>query len=211
MNPIDGGKIVSPCMNADTQTTVVIIAQNRMGPYQAAEERRPKVSADQVPPFYRSSDMAWTMWLHQAGPIGQLKNLRFYFSLAIGNALTSRIMARALQEMGVTLKPYPGFRFWTNLPEGQALLGMVRTKKSEKRMLINMPATPNAVGMVYFLIEHKRELGRKFIEYVSLFQCDDINESLCAMFEISNNPSPSSENEDLADVSGNGTSSSGSG
>jgi hypothetical protein len=30
--------------------------------------------------------------------------------------------------------------------------------------LMFLPATPNAVGMAYFLIEHKRELGSMFID-----------------------------------------------
>jgi len=104
---------------------VVIIAQNRLGPYHAAQERRPKVSADQVPPLYRSSDISWAMWLKLAGPIGQLTNIKYYFSLAISNELTSRIMARALKESGDVLSPFPGKRYWTNLPEGSALLGML--------------------------------------------------------------------------------------
>jgi hypothetical protein len=64
------------------------------------------------------------MWLKLAGPIGQLTNIKYYFSLAISNVLTSRLMARALEESGDMLSPFPGKRYWTNLPEGQALLGM---------------------------------------------------------------------------------------
>jgi hypothetical protein len=54
--------------------------------------------------------------------------------------------------------------------------------------LMFLPATPNAVGMAYFLIEHKRELGSMFIDYVSIFQCDNDYLSLCAMFEIVPDP-----------------------
>jgi len=67
--------------------------------------------------------------------------------------------------------------------------------------LMLLPATPNAVGMAYFLIEHKRELGSMFIDYVSIFQCDNDYRSLCAMFEISPDPLGSLVRGSLDDVS----------
>lgn len=68
-----------------------------------------------------------------------------------------------------------------------------------------LPATPNAVGMAYFLIEHKKELGSMFIDYVSIFQCDNDFLSLCAMFEISPDPSGPLIHGSLANVSRNDT------
>jgi hypothetical protein len=66
-------------------------------------------------------------------------------------------------------------------------------------------ATPNAVGMAYFLIEHKKELGSMFIDYVSIFQCDNDFLSLCAMFEISPDPSGPLVHGSLANVPRNDT------
>ncbi|KAF2792529.1 hypothetical protein K505DRAFT_211929, partial [Melanomma pulvis-pyrius CBS 109.77] len=130
---------------------LVIIAMNRMGPKHAAKDRIPPVPEDQIPPFYQSSDISWALWQHFARP-NNLKNIKYYFTLLISNSLTQRLIVRAMKAQDAQLGSFPGTKFWTNLPEGQALL-----------------ASPNGVGMAYFLIEHKNELGSKYIEDVYVF------------------------------------------
>lgn len=57
-------------------------------------------------------------------------------------------------------------------------------------MIANLPilGTPNAVGMGYFLMQHKEELGQKTITAVRIFHCNSPggHEYPCLCFEIGN-------------------------
>lgn len=75
--------------------------------------------------------------------------------LGISNDETNALIATCLRNAGEELQAWPGVSFDTGTDEGHALLG-----------------SPNGAAFAYFLMQHKRELGMKTIQRITVFKAE---------------------------------------
>ncbi|KAJ4350677.1 hypothetical protein N0V95_004525 [Ascochyta clinopodiicola] len=131
----------------------VIIAMDRNSPQSAGMERTPIIEGDDLPALRPFSDLAWFSWKSLATDV---KNLKYFMSLSIGNEETQSILSRAIREGVPGAQGFPvwkGYEFSTDTPWGQAILG-----------------TPNAQAFSYILSQHKPTLGNLYISRVRVFR-----------------------------------------
>lgn len=92
----------------------------------------------------------WYGTLHGAFDVSYLK---YMMSVNIVNDETRAIIAHALAIYGIDIIPgWPGVIFTRGEPEFLAIL-----------------ASPNGVGMTWFLSQHKQELGHKLLGQVTVY------------------------------------------
>ncbi|KAF2255978.1 hypothetical protein BU26DRAFT_12892 [Trematosphaeria pertusa] len=159
-------------INADEGAIFTI---NVKGPSYTAPERFPPVPFDQLPNLRASSDVMWGLWKRYA-PANTINNLKWYFVVGIVNDPTRSVLIRAMNELNEELKPYPGTWIGMDTVYGQAILG-----------------TPNAVGLGYFLAQHKPELGNLRVTGVVVFHGDTETKLPCLAFHVQ--PVPEDENK----------------
>jgi hypothetical protein len=92
-------------------------------------------------------------WARFAQNPKELRNLKYFFRNHIINDDTKNIINEALRRTGQSLSEWPGVEFSMTSDEGKAILG-----------------TPNGGGVAWFLVDHKKELGVKTVESVTVFK-----------------------------------------
>lgn len=91
---------------------------NLNSPAHTVADWDPPFPADGLPRLSKTSDIAFLLWASFADD--KIKNVRYFFMLAIKNELTDRILTRAT---GGKVKPWPGDTFTADQDEMRALLG----------------------------------------------------------------------------------------
>ncbi|ORY01812.1 hypothetical protein BCR34DRAFT_636686 [Clohesyomyces aquaticus] len=114
--------------------------------------RKPPVTV--LPALKSSSDIIYLEWfgLTQSTK-SKTQNLHYIFSSPVKNPLTQSLIRRALLNTQQSLSTWPGATFFMDSDEGKAILG-----------------APNGVGAAYLLVQHKKQLGRKTVKKVTVFQ-----------------------------------------
>ncbi|KAJ4986345.1 hypothetical protein SVAN01_08162 [Stagonosporopsis vannaccii] len=105
-----------------------------------------------LPQLRAFSDILWGYW---ARDNPNMRNVKYFFMLGISNDKTNALIASCLRDAGKELQAWPGVSFETSTDEGHALLG-----------------SPNGAAFAYFLMQHKRELGRKTIQRVTVLRAE---------------------------------------
>jgi hypothetical protein len=132
----------------------------------AEDNKSPKPNKKAAAPdLYKLSDVYFLEWQKQAGSSRRIKHLKYFLRFHIVNTDTKRIISQAT---GNNVKVWPGDMFGIETDEGKALL-----------------ATPNGIGVAYFLINHKPELGVKTVERVQVWRQEDDPEWFNMLFYIS--------------------------
>ncbi|KAF2014147.1 hypothetical protein BU24DRAFT_492854 [Aaosphaeria arxii CBS 175.79] len=131
----------------------VLIFLRRYSPQQMAAKAQPPIT--NIPDLKRSSDILWGQWtLHTKGNVG---NVRYLISNAVTNVDTGPIIQRAIESVNASpLKKWPGVSFSSMSEQGRALLG-----------------SPNGIGLGYLLVQHKAQLGNKYVTRIDVFAPDE--------------------------------------
>lgn len=113
--------------------TGFISAEQNFGPeYMSEKYDKPR----RAPPLKKLSDVLFIKWQSLGGDI---QNLKYFIRLHIKNDMTR---GRIKDAVGEVVPRWPGVTYEMTEEKGQALLG-----------------TPNGIGVAYFLIQHKPQLG----------------------------------------------------
>jgi hypothetical protein len=118
--------------------------------YQGSKQKPPITV---LPKLQSWSDIAWLQWAEIA--CENAKNLRYVFRSPVANTEAQWLINRAFQLSSKELTTWPGVEFDMETDEGKALL-----------------SSPNGAGVAYLLFTHKRHLGRKTINKVTIFADD---------------------------------------
>lgn len=119
----------------------------------------------QYPPIYTTpalkqwSDIAYLQWaaLHSSPYSPPISHLRYIIVPAIFNPESQSIIAGALRNARKTLCRWPGVTFNMESTGGRAILGC-----------------PNGYGVAYLLLQHRKQLGRKRVKGVTVFEDDGV-------------------------------------
>ncbi|KAF2736416.1 hypothetical protein EJ04DRAFT_562469 [Polyplosphaeria fusca] len=117
---------------------------SHMGPLQ-----HPPVNV--FPDLQRWSDIAFLQWQQLMG--NNVGNVKYIMSWSIDNPACKTVMKKAFEKTGAVLAPWPGVTYGMDSEEGKALLGC-----------------PNGVGIGWFLVQHKKQLGNTIVEKIVVFQ-----------------------------------------
>ncbi|KAL7773900.1 hypothetical protein CFE70_003867 [Pyrenophora teres f. teres 0-1] len=159
----------------------MIVMINRQNPASSAQDlwglHQPPPS-DQLPALRASSDIMWGLW-KLANPYHPW-DIKIFLSTPVTNDDTSDIIEKILQARHLQLNNlpvYPGLEFQSNAPEYLPLLATLT-------LAVNL-GSPNGFAVGYFLAQHKRELGGKYISKINVFKADT-NEALaiCLLFTV---------------------------
>ncbi|KAF2249437.1 hypothetical protein BU26DRAFT_457490 [Trematosphaeria pertusa] len=151
----------------------VLIAMDRLSPKHAAQKRNPPIPDSGLPPIQQFSDVAWLFWTTLGGNNNNNRPIRYFMSITITNGETEAVIAKALNDNGLTLGPWPGHFFEWDTDEFKAILG-----------------TSNGQGFGYLLVEHKAQLGNRFITRVQVFHGDTWHKAPCLIFYVEPQPPP---------------------
>jgi len=77
-----------------------------------------------LPQLRAFSDIIWGFWVRNNPNI---KNIRYFFMIAISNEVTNQIIASCLRDRNTELSEWPGTDFSTSTDQGHALLGKSRS------------------------------------------------------------------------------------
>ncbi|KAJ8110057.1 hypothetical protein OPT61_g6997 [Boeremia exigua] len=139
--------------------TGVIVGLDLSGPEVSAERIWGwKPTPDQLPKLRNLSDLFWAYWswIHSAAG-ARVNNLNKYIVYSIQNPQTDQIIARALRSINKDdVEVWPGQYFSTKSEQGLALLG-----------------SPIGATIGYLLMQHKKELGDKYVAGVRILRNDD--------------------------------------
>ena len=106
-----------------------------------------------MPQLRKWSDVAYLQYQYCAQkPKVPLSNLKLVYRSTIINSRTRAIIFSILRARNADLTAFPGITFKSDTLEGQALIG-----------------TPNGQGVAWLLIQHKRQLGHKVIDEISVY------------------------------------------
>ncbi|KAJ5474130.1 hypothetical protein N7475_003696 [Penicillium sp. IBT 31633x] len=94
-----------------------------------------------APPLKNLSDVLFIEWQSLGGDI---QNLKYFFRLHIKNLITQ---ARIKDAVGPVVPRWPGRTF------------KMEDKKDKDKKGLALLGTPNGIGVAYFLIQHKKQLG----------------------------------------------------
>ncbi|KZM28694.1 Mitochondrial import inner membrane translocase subunit tim8 [Ascochyta rabiei] len=133
---------------------------HRESPESAAEEHwKRKPAANELPALRASSDIAWGMWNRVAS--ADLRNLNYFMAVQVINPETQYIMQRALEQHNVAVVPaWPGKDFEFAVPNG---------REHEMEAALALLGSSNGLGAGYFIIQHRPQLGWKYIWKVKIF------------------------------------------
>jgi hypothetical protein len=133
-------------MQVINPNTGVIVAHNNTSVLEAAREEKLDVK---LPDLRNWSDVAYLQWKSLAAENSDLKCVLRY---NITNHATCTIVKLINAGNDIVAKPWPGITYNTTSQEGQALL-----------------ATPNGSSVAYMLVQHKKQLGHKIVDKVTVF------------------------------------------
>ncbi|KAL1606692.1 hypothetical protein SLS60_004099 [Paraconiothyrium brasiliense] len=131
----------------------VIMGLSLESPTTAAKRvwyRKPK--QDELPKLQRLSDIFWGYWNRDNSNIA---NIKYFFMKDIANEDTEEIIARALHGANKQIRAWPGITFDMKFDAGKAILG-----------------SANGAVFAWFLIQHKAQLGNKWITKTTVFLGD---------------------------------------
>ncbi len=143
--------------------------------------------------------MAWILWREFEENGYDTKNLNYFLSLSITNRETQNILARAMRNIVPDIKGVPawgGFQFYTDTPEGQAILGELLFGRNYPLIfadLVSPLGSPNAQAFSYLLLQHKAELGNLHINKIRVFHDDRDEPGPNLLFFVE--PVPADDNE----------------
>jgi hypothetical protein len=103
-----------------------------------------------VPKLDHWSDIAYLQWLSKAY---EGSNLRYVLRYGVINHDTRFVVNFLGLQSGLIVSEWPGRTYRAGSPEFSALLG-----------------SPNGSGVAYLLIQHKRQLGHKTVDRVTIFR-----------------------------------------
>ncbi|KAF2787673.1 hypothetical protein K505DRAFT_342750 [Melanomma pulvis-pyrius CBS 109.77] len=108
---------------------------------------------EKIPELCYWSDIVYLQYIYAANLRCTVPApLRYVFRSSIANHDTKDIIYGICNANGERLMPWPGTTYSIDSKEGQALLG-----------------TPNGRGVAFLLIQHKRQLGHKVVDGVTVF------------------------------------------
>ncbi|KAI4936586.1 hypothetical protein J4E85_001916 [Alternaria conjuncta] len=118
----------------------IIFFLTRESPAYAARKlwNVPSVKPDEMPALKSSSDIAWGLWNRHCKE--SLSNINYFFTVAVANPETRKIISRAMGQNAVPNAP--GYTFRAGNENFIALLG-----------------SPNLVAVMFFLLQHKTRFG----------------------------------------------------
>jgi hypothetical protein len=133
-----------------------------------------------LPRLRSSSDIAWAFWNRYAGA-SRLRNINYFMSLTVINDATQDVLIpRALKIMGVEngiAKKWPGTELLVgaqNKKEREAAAVLIGTLPSTRPYgSADYAGSPNLLAGGYFLLQHKLQLGPKFLTKVRIWQSDE--------------------------------------
>lgn len=96
---------------------------DRLSPKHAAQKRNPPIPDSGLPPIQQFSDVAWLFWTTLGGNNNNNRPIRYFMSITITNGETEAVIAKALNDNGLTLGPWPGHFFEWDTDEFKAILG----------------------------------------------------------------------------------------
>ncbi|KAJ4356279.1 uncharacterized protein N0V89_004310 [Didymosphaeria variabile] len=134
-------------------TVSLIMGQFLESPASSAERiwnRKPK--QNELPKLRRLSDVFWGYWNRDNS---NLANINYFWMMEIANEDTEKIIARTLHGAEKRIRGWPGVTFDINSDAGKAILG-----------------SANGAVFAWFLIQHKEQLGNKWITKVTVFLDD---------------------------------------
>jgi hypothetical protein len=131
----------------------------------------------------------------------RLNHLKYFMSVSVTNKETQQILKRALEANHWELSEWPGHTFEMIWPETKAILGefeayVIRIAIQIPRMtfgLTHKQGSPNVQGFAYFLIQHKEQLGNKFIDKIQVFRGETKAELPCILVHVRQPLGPSAE------------------
>ncbi|KAF2246107.1 hypothetical protein BU26DRAFT_395261, partial [Trematosphaeria pertusa] len=131
----------------------VLIAYSNHAPAYTGVLHDPPVTT--YPPLHHWSDIAFLQLLKPAVYVPP--NLHYIIRYAIQNMATISVLKHVLAKQGIEkLDIWPGITLGMESEEGQAILG-----------------TPNGGGTAWLLAQHRRQLGRKTVDKVSVFYAEN--------------------------------------
>lgn len=122
-----------------------ISAEQNFGPEYMSANYGDKIK--QAPPFKKLSDVLFLNWQSLGGDI---QNMKYFFRQHIKNDLTKDRIKEAVGQVVPRWSERVTFKMSDE--KGQAMLG-----------------TPNGIGVAYFMIQHKQELGVRAPTKVDVF------------------------------------------
>jgi hypothetical protein len=111
-----------------------------------------KAAPEELPALRALSDIFWAYWLRD-NP--NTANIHYFWMMDIANTDTEEIIVRALHNVKKSISSWPGVTFTMDTEEGMAILG-----------------SANGAVFAWFLIQHKEQLGNKWIPKVTTFVDD---------------------------------------
>jgi hypothetical protein len=105
-----------------------------------------------VPALKQWSDATFLQWADLSSD-KHIHNIRFIMKTPCENVITQEVIKAVMKRTKLELQRWPGVTFGMNSVEGKAILG-----------------SPNGLGVAFMLIQHKRQLGNKVVEKVTIFQ-----------------------------------------
>ncbi|KAF7184944.1 hypothetical protein HII31_13756 [Pseudocercospora fuligena] len=140
---------------------------------QRAEEDPPLPPILPLPPLQNWSDLvflAMQKYAKSIGKLNDLKNLRHVVQHTVANKESIEILKNVIgKESLEDDDTFPAFEFTIDDPQTKATLG-----------------SPNGKGVAWLLGQHKHQLGNKYIDYMSVFDCSGLFDEphWCLYFRI---------------------------
>lgn len=136
-----------------------IFVQSAHGPRSEGRLQNPPVTGDPraIVPLSRWSDVTWINWqtlcmLHRVS----VQTLKAVVHLDVTNSHTKELISAALQMAGIArLSKFPGNTF--------------NKDDDPNDIFASLLASPNALGTVWLLLQHRLELGYKEVSYIQVY------------------------------------------
>ncbi|KAF2798547.1 hypothetical protein K505DRAFT_357393 [Melanomma pulvis-pyrius CBS 109.77] len=129
----------------------VIIAHSNYGPAYQCSERLCRPTP--LPHLKHWSDIVFLQYVETATLSNTtIRNLSHVFRRLIRNPETRSVIDRILRDESKEPEMWPGFTLNIDTQPGKAILG-----------------TPNGSGVAFLLFEHKRQLGHKYVDRVTIY------------------------------------------
>jgi hypothetical protein len=157
------------------------------------------VDSAELPELRSMSDIAWGFWNRVASP-DKLGSIKYFIFTAVSNPeLKNVIIPRALKIMNAEdgkHQAWPGTEFRVGSAAAskeekeaaEALVG--KSTPARSHSLTDDPGSPNDVAAAYFLIQHKKQLGLKYISKIRIFRGGDTGGPPELVYYVESDPPP---------------------
>ena len=163
-------------VNHLNRVVVLVIAKQYSAAHQS-QYRRPSIQMQGLPDLRSSSDIIWLAWkpFHDKG-----MKLNHIITWSVTNGVTQRLLAAALdgtsdqplKDADKALQHYPWVGWTANQNAGPLILGELLRTAQRFRDADNNKGSPNGIGVGYFLVQHKPELGNRRVRRIEAFLAD---------------------------------------